>query len=1515
MQKLIKDRLKTIEQRRKRYRQLVLLTAFFSVIVAGGVIWGLGRSGIAMTGEATCGMKEHEHSDKCYEEVLVCDVAESEGHLHSEDCYKEEEVLICPEEESEEHSHSSDCYEKQAEMICRKEESEGHIHSEDCYVNELNCDVKEHAHEEDCYVDLKADIEKPSEWNQQYQDVKWKDAWGADLVIAAREQVGYKESTKNYQKTSDGVHKGYTRYGQFCDDAYADWDAAFVNFCIYYAGLSETDVFPNTTDTAKWYNKFKKINGSFLTSPNGYEPLTGDIIFFEKEGEETDFQMGIVASYDIEKKEIKVIEGNSGNAVKVNKYGTGDKYIRAYIKTTEIEKSYKGLKEDPEDTMDTEDPDGEDQEQTGDQKNETDGADEMDPNEENSDDKNAEDKTREDPEDTLQEEEDTGIDEQEDKEYICGKEEHAHDDTCYDENKELACDKEEHTHDEACVEKEEEEIPKVEEIEDKAPESPEESKEKKVIKDNTLYINDTFDYKIDSFKIAFHVKGKAVLPGQEEEDPAGEENLQKTEDSVKSSEGADEGETAASEDQSADEEKETASDDQTADGENAVKPQGTQQQEAADGGANDKEDENTVNIGEDSQPDNQASDDDENAGTKKHGTESVNEENVPEEDNALTAEKDGDKKEELEFKVEVLGRDSESYQSFADYARKEEEEGYEQILLQVMQYSMLYGEEELDLSECEVTAKITPTEELKDHVAESGKAAKEDPQAKGAASETSEDREGSSEGKTDKEIIISAYELDEDSQVELGAAVVNSDDLGKEIQAMTVSAKKGRMAVRAQTTPNPTFSVQYYANLDRVKRLEEIPAGADKNHYLPVIDTTGGNRPSNSPTQNLLYLTPENPYIGVGEKTKLSTENLLTEIYKERKNQTYYEQPNIDYMNALIRSDSYELKEIWVQRAVCGNETHVHKDSKCKDENDNLICGKEEHDHTTVCYKDEWEKYIYAEKLTHFTNRKENMNAETGVKPGDHSYILIDDGAVIRLVYDPTIDPNRNKSASFYDYDISDRNSNMDTKNGGINSAPRSGSGAKYAFGNANCGTDYGDVSWNGNKINARNRPTGQVDKVYAGCTFGMVKGVDDKGNIIFSDGISGPENLFGPDGAKGKTSYIGNLTFERNGDTYTLKTAQAEGLTSRADLDQFNHPKCGTRDPYMHIWTNNFWPMDGAGNGDIEFGKVNDSGKTNAGMALPVSDDGLAHNSFFGMYYDVKFDLSKDYVGPLEYYFFGDDDMWVFLDGKLVCDIGGIHSSVGEYVNLWDYLEKGSEGEHTLRFYYTERGASGSTCWMQFTLPSLTDTQQARPEDYGGLKVQKTVVQNGKEGLYQGDDEFTFTIKLRQKDNQTELLDDYAYTKYDKNGEVIESNLILTNGSSFTLKNGEYILVDYVPKGSYYTITETSGSVNLGGQNYDCDTDIRTEIIPAEASGQGPANNAGTSQPNVEGTVVSGQIESYKTATVVASYINSFDLYELPSTGGFGIYGLVSGGILLLLMAGIALTAYKRKYGEVLQR
>lgn len=345
MQKLLREYLDELNRKQKRRRKTVIAVVLAAIMLVSGVIWNLTQYGIAMTDEPKCGMEEHTHSDSCYTNVLTCGREESAGHTHTETCYQTTSELVCGQEESEEHSHDDSCYQTVSELVCGQEESAGHTHTEACYEKQLVCGKEEHTHSEACYIDTTADVEDASIWNAQYADTKWKDAWGEDLVIAAKKQIGYKESTDNYTVAADGSHKGYTRYGQFAGDVYADWDAVFVNFCMHYAGLEKTGLFPKETETAKWHEKFAKgnagQNAAYLTDAKDYEPQIGDILFFQKEKEETDDQMGIISSYDKEKNEIKVIEGNSDNAVKENKYAADDTHITAYLKISELETAYK----------------------------------------------------------------------------------------------------------------------------------------------------------------------------------------------------------------------------------------------------------------------------------------------------------------------------------------------------------------------------------------------------------------------------------------------------------------------------------------------------------------------------------------------------------------------------------------------------------------------------------------------------------------------------------------------------------------------------------------------------------------------------------------------------------------------------------------------------------------------------------------------------------------------------------------------------------------------------------------------------------------------------------------------------------------------------------------------------------------------------------------------------------------------------------------------------------------------
>lgn len=391
------------------------------------------------------------------------------------------------------------------------------------------------------------------------------------------------------------------------------------------------------------------------------------------------------------------------------------------------------------------------------------------------------------------------------------------------------------------------------------------------------------------------------------------------------------------------------------------------------------------------------------------------------------------------------------------------------------------------------------------------------------------------------------------------------------------------------------------------------------------------------------------------------------------------------------------------------------------------------------------------------------------------------------------------------------------------------------------------------------------MTKGFDGCTFGLVTGMNDDQTLIYADGISAPV-LFGYEEAIGKTMLHGySLQFNRTGDTYVLTSING---TQTRNIEYFTNPtyktSSGSTVLHDHIFTNNFWPMDysptyGANGHDLKFGNAlllnnrkffaNSSSFSSQGT-FPISDDGVDHNSYFGMNYQVEFTLTEDYLGHLEYIFYGDDDMWVFLDGVLVCDIGGVHSSVGQYVNLWDYINKMPDeqkyGKHTLSFYYTERGASGSTCYMQFTLPSVSiDTPQVESNT---LEVGKTV-ENSNTNM-----EFEFIIELLDK-NGSALVDDYSYTLHDKDGTALENAIINSDAKTVYLKSGQYIEINYLPKGVRYRITEAA----YNGFH----TSYRV--------GDGSA---------VEGYTAEGEL----TDNTRVQFINSTGMM-LPATGGIGMW------------------------------
>lgn len=266
--------------------------------------------------ELTCGEEEHTHDETCPVDPDTGDfLCGFEEHTHTDDCFttetETEEKLVCGYEEGQVLSDGAADDDgiaaledtNTATSVADDSSSEAvsepvlHHHTEACYEKVLTCTIPEHTHTLECLADYSADVETDDDW-QKYS-VGLSDNWNEALLAVAQEQLGYKESEKNFQTDEAlgdiiDVHH-YTRYGAFYGNPYADWDVAFIAFCQHYAGIPKTEI-PQRLGLEALRADMDAMGFAYLTEGEdaAYEAIPGDVVTYHKNGNADDETIGIV---------------------------------------------------------------------------------------------------------------------------------------------------------------------------------------------------------------------------------------------------------------------------------------------------------------------------------------------------------------------------------------------------------------------------------------------------------------------------------------------------------------------------------------------------------------------------------------------------------------------------------------------------------------------------------------------------------------------------------------------------------------------------------------------------------------------------------------------------------------------------------------------------------------------------------------------------------------------------------------------------------------------------------------------------------------------------------------------------------------------------------------------------------------------------------------------------------------------------------------------------------------------
>lgn len=320
---------------------------------------------------------------------------------------------------------------------------------------------------------------------------------------------------------------------------------------------------------------------------------------------------------------------------------------------------------------------------------------------------------------------------------------------------------------------------------------------------------------------------------------------------------------------------------------------------------------------------------------------------------------------------------------------------------------------------------------------------------------------------------------------------------------------------------------------------------------------------------------------------------------------------------------------------------------------------------------------------------------------------------------------------------------------------------------------------------------------------------------------------LFDSSAQTGKTSHFGVTGLLKVQDGYYVYDSSENYAAYNADKNAFDvYDTWGIDKVGDSSHRGQFFPFDAADKVfKEESGRLvqNDITADNAGNHV---------NHHFGLSMSTRFvqpngGLTND-KKDMTFEFAGDDDVWVFIDDVLVGDIGGIHSraslsinfhtgdikvndkSDGTLLSKYQAAKKGTSGfdgntfkdgtNHTLKFFYLERGATDSNMELKFNLVTVPESDIIKFDQDGKF------VQGAEFKLYKTDKDFK-TVGELIGSGTTDEAGHLTLTNDVDNGVINFDDLYNKDHDN----NKYYLLKEtFVPEGYSSSLAATGGSMQL---------------------------------------------------------------------------------------------------------